>query len=241
MLTPEQQNQIRKQIEAYENQTETKTVNISYGELSFALEVDPLVANPEIMNSGLEVVKYLVDNPDLIKNKIVIDMGTGSGIIGLCSGLLGAKKVLMADIDDRAVANAQRNILKQNLATNCESFQSDLFENFSERQLADVQIFNHPFFAGQPVEGKEWTRMMLAQTDLFKKYLLEAPKYSQPETVYIFPWLTLANNDVEEDNDPGKLAFKLGYEIVEVKEQIPDNYGLQKALFKIYKLKKSGS
>jgi hypothetical protein len=51
------------------------------------------------------------------------------------------------------------------------------------------------------------------------------------------PWLTLANNDTDIDNDPGKRAIEYGYKILKVSEQAPVKKGIQRAIFKIYELK----
>lgn len=47
--------------------------------------------------------------PDYVKNKIVFDIGTGSGVLALAAHSLNAKKVYACDIDDEAVAHAQEN------------------------------------------------------------------------------------------------------------------------------------
>lgn len=237
MLNPEQQKQVSSQIEAYERKFKVGKAEIPLGERKFELEIDEFVANPEIMNSGVQVVEYLAQKPELIKGKIVTDMGTGSGIIGVAAGLLEARKVFMPDIDGRAVRNAAKNIQNLKLQKICEAFQSDLFQNFGEREKSDVQIFNHPFFTEQPLSGKGWTQMMLGGTDLIAKYFEQAPRYSSEDAIFILPWLTLANNPDMLDNDPGKRAIEYGYEILDVTEQVPVKQGLQRALFKIYKLK----
>ncbi len=196
------------------------------------------MASPEVMNSGPQMVNFLVEHPDLIREKIVTDMGTGSGILGIAVAKLGAKFVFMSDIDNKAVKNSQTNISKLKLDNICESFQSDLFSNFGDRPKADVQIFNHPFFADLPVEGKDWTRMMLGGTELLGKYFDQAPKYSTPDAIYLMPWLTLADNEDMPDNDPGKRATEYGFKVIKVTEQTPVKQGLQQATFKIYELKK---
>ncbi len=42
---------------------------------------------------------------------VVIDVGCGSGILGICAAKLGAKEVVMTDIDECAVTAAQQNVL----------------------------------------------------------------------------------------------------------------------------------
>ncbi|GAH53269.1 unnamed protein product, partial [marine sediment metagenome] len=198
VLTKEQENQINLQIEAYEKQIGSETVIVWSNGLE--LIIDPYVANPNIQNSGVQLVQYLSDNPHLVKGKIVTDMGTGSGIIGISAALLGARKINLIDIDPRAVKNVKKNIAKHKLQDKCNVFLSDLFGEFSSRELSDVQIFNHPYFSVEPIRGKEWTRMMLGGTKLIADYLTQAPKYSTKTALYILSWLPLAENESGIDN-----------------------------------------
>ena len=53
-------------------------------------------------------VEYLAD---YIKgNEIVLDVGCGSGILGICASKLGAKEVIMTDIDECAIVATERNM-----------------------------------------------------------------------------------------------------------------------------------
>ncbi|MDD4628647.1 MAG: methyltransferase [Candidatus Peribacteraceae bacterium] len=242
MLTPEQQRQIESQVEAYEKHRGTGIVNVPLGKEQLALQVDEFVAHPEIMNSGVQVMQYLVEHPELVKDKNVTDMGTGCGIIGLAAAQLGARHVLMSDIDPHAVTNARKNVEKLGKDEICDVFQSDLFAEYEGRPKADFQIFNHPFFADEPMKGREWTRMMLGGIDLIGRYFTDAPRYSSNDAMYLLPWLTLAENEGDApDNDPGKRAPQFGYEIVRVTEQVPVKQGLQQALFKFYLLRRPPS
>jgi len=235
-LKPNQERQIRRQMEAYEMQKRTELVRIPFGVNDLELQIDPFVANPNIMNSGPQVVQYLQEYPHLVKGKVVTDMGTGSGILGIAAAKLGARKVFMMDIDQRAVDNAKRNVNANNMEGVCDVFQSDLFDNCGPREKSQVQIFNHPYFAEEPIKGKDWTRMMLGGTELISEYLEQAPKYSVDDAFYIFSWLALAGNENAKDNDPAKRAPEHGYKVVNVVEQAPVNLGIPQAPFKIFLL-----
>lgn len=47
--------------------------------------------------------------------KDVLDIGTGSGILGITAGVLGAKSVFMSDIDEIAVDSARKNAENNNI------------------------------------------------------------------------------------------------------------------------------
>lgn len=78
----------------------------------------------------------------LSKGKKVLDIGAGSGILGLAALKAGAKSVLFADIDKEAVnylKNKRYNVI-----------QSDLFSNVKGK--FDIIIFNPPYL---PFDSRE--------------------------------------------------------------------------------------
>ena len=52
---------------------------------------------------GQALSRYILDNPDIVRGKTVLDFGAGSGLIGIAAAKAGAKNVLSADIDNFAV------------------------------------------------------------------------------------------------------------------------------------------
>ena len=238
MLNPEQRAQIERQMAAYEQQEGIRHITVPLGSEELDLEVDALVANPEIMNSGVQVIRYLAERPELVRGKIVTDMGTGSGIIGLAAAKIEAARVFMIDVDEAAVKNARRNVERLGLAT-CEVLQGDLFSSYGDRPKSQVHIFNHPFFSENPIEGKPWTQMMLGGEALIERYLKQAPQYATREALYLMPWLTLAGSEDSLDNDPARRAPQLGYQIERVTDQEPVKQGIQQTKFKMYELRKT--
>ena len=78
---------------------------------------------------------------------------------------------------------------------------------------------------------------MLGGTELIGRYFEQSPEYSTLDALYVFPWLTIAENETGIDNNPCKRAIEYGFEIVGVVEQAPVNQGIQQAPFRIYLLK----
>ena len=62
---------------------------------------------------GQALARYILDNPEIVRGKSVLDFGSGSGLVGLAAKMAGAASVLAADIDAFAIAairaNAQAN------------------------------------------------------------------------------------------------------------------------------------
>jgi predicted nicotinamide N-methyase len=52
---------------------------------------------------GQAVARYVLDHPDRVAGKSVLDFGAGSGVIAIAAALAGARSVLAADIDPLAV------------------------------------------------------------------------------------------------------------------------------------------
>lgn len=64
----------------------------------------------------------------LNKGDTVIDVGTGSGILGIACALLGAKKVFMTELDLQAVQCAKHNVIVNKVENVCEVEHCDLLE-----------------------------------------------------------------------------------------------------------------
>jgi predicted nicotinamide N-methyase len=58
---------------------------------------------------GLVLARYLLDRPDVVAGRRVLDLGAGSGIVGIAAAKAGAAKVIAADIDPYAIAAMELN------------------------------------------------------------------------------------------------------------------------------------
>ena len=65
---------------------------------------------------GQALARYVLDHPDIVRGKRVLDIGAGSGLVGLAAAKAGAASVLAADIDAFSCAairlNAEANACK---------------------------------------------------------------------------------------------------------------------------------
>ena len=77
-----------------------------------------------------------------VKDKIVIDYGCGSGILGVAALLLGAKKVYATDIDPQAVLATQQNAELNGVLDNLFVGLPDEFNETLKNQQADVFVAN---------------------------------------------------------------------------------------------------
>jgi predicted nicotinamide N-methyase len=59
--------------------------------------------------SGLALAKFLLDNPDWVAGKSVVDLGSGSGIAAIAAAMAGAQSVVACDIDPDACLATRAN------------------------------------------------------------------------------------------------------------------------------------
>ena len=71
---------------------------------------------------------------------VVIDVGTGSGILGIAAARLGAKKVYMTDNDEKAVAAANYNVKLNGVQDKCYPLKADLLDGVKVE--GDVVVAN---------------------------------------------------------------------------------------------------
>lgn len=108
-------------------------------ETTIPVFIDPGMAfgtgNHETTSMCIELMQDAV-----VEGKSIIDMGCGSGILGICSSKLGAKEVLYTDIDSDAIAISKDNAAYNNCMKNAQFVCGDLAVD--DKFSADVLIAN---------------------------------------------------------------------------------------------------
>lgn len=89
---------------------------------------------------GQALARYIIDNPDVVKDKIVVDLASGSGIVGIAAKLAGAKRVICVDDYDPCIECIKINSTANNVEI--ETLQQDIFECNIE---ADLYLLGDPF------------------------------------------------------------------------------------------------
>ena len=87
---------------------------------------------------------------DVIKNKRVLDMGTGTGILAILAVKLGADSVIATDNNPYAVSNAKLNVQRFGFSSMIEVREpANLFDSVYGEKF-DVILFNAPWIKGEP-------------------------------------------------------------------------------------------
>ncbi|MFM6983326.1 MAG: 50S ribosomal protein L11 methyltransferase, partial [Chitinophagaceae bacterium] len=85
------------------------------------------------------MAEYILETE--LKDKVVMDMGTGTGILGILASMIGCEKVIGIDNDSWCYENAQENIEKNNIK-NFEMILGDAGMLKSYPEMFDVFIAN---------------------------------------------------------------------------------------------------
>lgn len=81
-------------------------------------ERDPQFGSPywaHYWGGGLVLARYLLDKPEIIIGRRVLDLGAGSGIVGIAAAKAGAAEVNAADVDPYAIAAIGLNAALNNV------------------------------------------------------------------------------------------------------------------------------
>jgi 16S rRNA (guanine1207-N2)-methyltransferase len=93
----------------------------------------------------------LIEEMQMEESADVLDMGCGYGPVGIVAATLACRgHVTMADVNERAVDLAKKNVGKNHIE-NVTVIVSDLFTNIPETQKFDVILTNPPIRAGKRV------------------------------------------------------------------------------------------
>lgn len=97
----------------------------------------------------------LAENLKVNKHDIVLDMGTGCGILAVLAAKK-AKKVVAVDINPYAVRCAKRNAGLNKVKEKVEVRQGNLFESIRETEKFTLIIFNAPYLPSTQHEQRSW-------------------------------------------------------------------------------------
>ncbi len=59
--------------------------------------------------SGLALARFLLNHPEWVKQRTVIDLGAGSGVAGIAAAMAGARRVIACDTDPDALLATRTN------------------------------------------------------------------------------------------------------------------------------------
>ena len=132
--------------EYQENRLNIKKFKVIIKDIAFEFHTAGGVFSKNKLDKGTQI---LADNMIINENNIALDFGCGIGILGIViAKCYPNTRVIMTDINKRAVELARRNI-KLNSIENAEARQGNLFEPIREK--FNTIIINPPMKAGYKI------------------------------------------------------------------------------------------
>ena len=206
LMTDEQAAFVRRQWSAHQHENTTVDFDISgFGDQvlrGFSIRKgvwDPFKA------SGGRISRFLVNNTRLFRDKDVLDLGSGTGLLGIVMALHGARYVVLSDDSERAFGNMKENVCRFGVGAICDVRRSDLFEQGSEK--FDTILWNIPFFPGYPDENDTVAASMIMPPELFERFLLESRDHLKENGVVVVPSFSFGG----ALTDPLFVGESLGY------------------------------
>jgi release factor glutamine methyltransferase len=126
------------------------------------------------------------------KNKLVLDIGTGSGIQALASLNSGAKEVTASDIDNESILHLKKAVKDHKI----KIIKSDLFNNIEGKY--DLIVFNPPYLPEDKNEDKESAKATTGGKrgdEIIIKFLNQVPNHLNKEGIILLLLSSLTPRD----------------------------------------------
>lgn len=121
----------------------------------FRVDERVLVPRPETELLVEEALRIMAERPGHTSRLRILDMGTGSGIIGITLARHGAAAVTCVDISGDALLVARDNAARLGVQDRIACVRSDLFAGIKPGARFDIIVANLPY-----VSASEWQELM---------------------------------------------------------------------------------
>jgi release factor glutamine methyltransferase len=126
----------------------------------------------------------------------VLDMGTGSGILGILAAK-NASEVVAVDLNPFAVQCAKQNAQRTKSQNNMTFLQGDLFAPLNETAKFGMILFNSPYLPSEEGEESTWLGRAWAGgttgRDVIDRFIIQAPTHLKKAGEILLMQSTLAN------------------------------------------------
>jgi len=136
------------------------------------------------------------DNMKVNEGDIVIDVGTGCGILGIIAAEKAAR-VIAIDINPHAVRCAIENAVLNHVDDKMFCIRGDLFTAIKNRAKFDLILFNAPYLPSEDAEETSWLESAWSGGPsgrrIINRFVHDAPNYLKPEGRLLLLQSTLSN------------------------------------------------
>lgn len=146
--------------------------NLFFGDCTFHV--------PKNVYKPAEDTFLLAENLVAKEGDVVLDVGTGCGILGILAAKK-ARKVVAVDVNPYAVQCARINAKINHVAEEVEVRQGDLFEPLKEDERFDLILVNPPYLPSKTHVQKEWIERAWSGgatgRNFIDRFISQAPKH----------------------------------------------------------------
>ena len=130
------------------------------------------------------------------KNDVVLDMGTGCGILAVLAAKI-TEKIVAVDINPHAIKYAKKNA-EINLKKEKINFRKgNLFEPIKNNEHFSLILFNSPYLPSEPKEEKSWIGKAWAGgqngRQVIDRFIGESPEYLMSQGRILLVQSSLSN------------------------------------------------
>ncbi len=164
---------------------------------------------PDVFSPGIffESGWYAEKLAQMVRQKSLLEIGTGTGIIALVSALQGAQ-VTAIDINEQAVRNAELNFKEHNVDAVLHT--GSVYEPLSNVDKFDFIFWNHPFNKSDQDESDVFLKSVFDyQYKDLENYVSNAREYLAAEGR-----LLLGTSNIAKIEDLEEIAHKYGHHLV---------------------------
>lgn len=140
----------------------------------------------------------LAENLAVKESDLVLDMGTGCGILAVLAAKK-AEKVVAVDLNPHAVRCSKLNAEIHGVVDKVDVRLGDLFKPINKNEKFDVIVFNAPYLPSAPVERKTWIGRAWAGgptgRQLIDRFVKEVPRHLKRNGKILLVQSSLANID----------------------------------------------
>jgi release factor glutamine methyltransferase len=143
------------------------------------LVIPPAVFHPGFFFSTRLLLRYIASLP--LKNKLLLELGAGSGLIALYTARQGAQ-VTATDINPVAIQSLEMN--RQSNRIPLTVIESDLFTNIP-KQAFDIIAINPPYYKKQPGTPAEYAWYCGEQGEYFQQLFSGLQLYMHAQSIVL--------------------------------------------------------
>mmetsp|Transcript_29138 Transcript_29138/g.45287 ORF Transcript_29138/g.45287 Transcript_29138/m.45287 type:complete len:267 (-) Transcript_29138:3188-3988(-) len=113
------------------------------------------ISGRQVWTGSLLACRYLIENPHLVEGKRVLELGAGTGVLGMLSHNLNSKCVALTDGDPLSVEHIHQNLTENNISgpiegnSNCATAATHLLwgddesmDSFSQWSVENLRLQN---------------------------------------------------------------------------------------------------